>query len=632
MGETVLIKYKKLNSDWWILAYALTFFASLYFNSDIDIIALNAPHDDYWHIHKSLNFFSPEPFNSMVNIHSPIYAFWIYATNKIGVPLVLGVSVICLISFLYLSYVLLLITGNRLFSLLLFVLLAFNPFSFFINNRALAETLLVPLIAIAFASMIHLIFNDKHEIKKFKKPLTMIFLSSFSLAYYIRKEGVVLIPFLLCGYLYFRHECNDKFSLKNYFKTFIFPVISTCVVLSVLLSSYNFIKFDKFEKSSLYNSNYQRLMKSLISIDLGSAPYQVSVSTRMLDAAFENSPTLNELKPAFNGSIGSMWKDISSNFIDAKGEIASGWFYWALRDSAQFAGWFRSPQLSDEKFALAADEIDQAFFDRRLKKRSLVFDSFLDPDYGKWLPHLPHSIIAVSKTMWPQYHFGLSPQENATESQFYEYFLSAGRRRPAQLSQISGWVQAPEGSSLSVGNTKQILIGPERPDVKGALPFKLVSKTKLSGTTIDLRIDEHNHFTLNTDDLRVGKVIKFNKINGPDIGIDTLQDIDVNTIALKNFKFLVDVSQIATFILTISILFAIPIVLFKFGSQYTAVFLIGFVLVASRVLLFAILDSSSWSGAQIRYLYPAQPILMFTGFVSICIIYKTILMFYNRKI
>lgn len=593
------------------------FFASLYLNSDRDIIALNSPHDEYWHIHKALNFFSDEPYSSMVNIHSPLYALWIYVMNGIGIPLIFGTTFICQIGNVYISYVLFKVTRSRLLSTILFLLLAFHPFSFVINNRALAETLLVPLTTIAFASMIQILHN-KISKKIISVPLALLFYFSFAGAYYIRKEGVVLIPFLLSGFLFFLCDKNRiKDKIKSYLFLIVLPVVGSCLLLSTSLSVLNYIKFDKYENYATYNSNYQDLMKALISIDLGQTPYHVSVSSQMLLSAFEISPTLSELRPAFDGPVGRMWKDISSNYLVDKNEIGSGWFYWAIRDAGQFAGWFKSPKLADEKFAAATNEINKAYESGRLMRRSFVFNSFLDPDYRKWLPYLPNSMIRVLQSMIPKYYPDFWPQPTATVEQASEYFVAAGRRRPTPHSVIVGWVQAPIGSSLKVGNTHQILSGPERPDVKGGLPFKLEFEGKLSNEIIELRVNEKNSFTTKTGNLVEGKVNKFDQENSPDIGIDYAFDTETNIRFSKYFKQIIELSSAFGIFLLVSTIAALPIVFLRLECELSSIYIIGIVLVCSRVVLFAILDASSWSGTQIRYLYPVIPVLLFTGLISV---------------
>jgi len=616
-----VINNKKLLSIANISILIIITLIRFYLTGDRDIIALNSPHDDYWYINDAYNFFSRSDYNSMVNIHTPVYSMWIVLNKFLGIPLRLGIDLFEVISFYYISRQFYILTRSIFLAEILYIFLIFHPYFFVVNDRALSETLLVPLFAVMLGSGIALfkIINDDEG------PLfttSLVFSLSTALTYYVRSEGIFIAPFflLVIFFSYFAkiHINNTKIIFRNFI---LYPIFLT-MMIGFLISSANYIRYGAFEINSLHNSSYKSALKLLNSINGGDTPLQVSITKSMLKEAYEVSPTMSELKPFFEGPIGKMWVDISANFVNAPGEIGSGWFYWAFRDAAQGAGWYKNPSITAAKYKAVSNELEDAFKANKLLKRKLVLSSFLDPMYSKWVLSLPTSFVQVVKVLIPTLKNGLWPNETATSAQLNVYTKMTARRSSLNKVIVRGWIVAPEGAKIGLGSSNQpsnllALYGASRPDVKGGIPFLLENEQPGNIDTLYYEDLNKNITKFSLASLREGAVNIFSNQEKTNFGVEGYVN-QINKYRLvKIWEFLVDfykyVSIIIMFIISINIIY---IVLNKINSLQSVVFIFFIVLIFSRIFIFTLLDASSWSGAQIRYIMPLIPAFGFIGFLG----------------
>lgn len=409
----------------------------LYLTADRDIAAWNAPHDEFWYVHKAFAGVWAGQYNEMSFVHSPIYALWLEFLNTYGIPARLGIDVAWIAGVIFLAVAVRNFTKSRFASVVLAGFLLLHPYSIFIFDRSLAETLLGVTVAIWLAAGLEIWTSRNAAMSRRRVILIVLFSAMFAASYAMRKEGISLAAplVLLAGLtLFFRRfwwsRSKSNPSLGTIY--FVLPFFAT-ICLTLALSTLNYAKWGTFAPYDLANSGYKRAIASLSGIDAGRTPLQVSVTMQMLEKAYSVSPTLKELEPQIGGPVGRQWIDLSTS-IGTQGEIGSGWFYWALRDAAARAGWHSSAPMADQKYHAVANEINDAFDRGALKKRQSLVSSFLDPDVQKWLPSLPSSFVKIVRlSVLPLSSDVVLPMENATQDQFNEYVWVVGRRSPRSI-------------------------------------------------------------------------------------------------------------------------------------------------------------------------------------------------------
>jgi hypothetical protein len=616
VGKSDLLSSLKINKNnlFIVLAIVLGFFR-LYLTADRDILATNSPHDEFWYIHNAYNIFTNKNYDNMVMAHLPMYSYFLLLGSKLGIPARLFIDLLYLGGSFYLASVVYEKTyRNVLIGIGVFSFLIFHPYTLHYFDRALSENLLTCLTLLLVGLGIEIALNKSISLTKI-----LIFSALLGISYSIRKEGIVLLApllFLWIGYSIFIKIYQKKSSLNNRFtKTLIYSVFSVMFV-SLIICGANYYKWQSFATNELTSQGYSAAMKSLISIDAGPTPFQTSITVNMLRKGGEYSPTLKELNQYLDGEIGKGWMGISIEATLIPGEIGNGWFYWALRDSAAAAGWYKNPKIADTKYQDIANEINDAFASGNLNKRVFVVSSFVDPDYSKWVKNIFPTFKKLIKLLfYPDAEFLEIRSEDASPSQMVEYTQIAGRRNLLPSLEVSGWIQGDESYSALLYNNSVIQYEKislnERPDVKGAYGFNLRSNYGILPNKICFykkSVIDGN--CLSIEVAKTGRVLELS--NQHMIGID--KQVVENDTSRRLDKFLPLICQIYDFFTVGLIFLNIALLIFyavkKQLSTYNAVFFfVILIFILSRVSLFSILGASSWSAMQARYLMPLIPFI-----------------------
>ncbi|MDR7376284.1 hypothetical protein J2X19_000942 [Rhodoferax ferrireducens] len=608
----------------WLLV-SVVVMLRLYLTGDRNILALNSPHDEYWYIENAFNRVWGGHYNEMTLIHLPVYSAWLTMLKMFGMQARLAIDVGWLLAGGYLAYAIGRLTRSTWTGFVLFAILAFHPYIIRIFDRALAETLLTVLSAAVLAAGIEL-WNRRAEAPSPGRRLAwVVYGLGFSLAYYTRTEGIVLLAplcLLACWSLYKR----DVWWSSQGRSTQVAPLLALPLVsilfLGGVLSAGNYLKWGVWVSQELAAPGYKSAMEALSSIDTGPTPKQITVTREMMMLAFRESPTFRELQLAMEGDVGQQWVAIAKPYVAAPGEVGNGWFYWALRDVAAHSGWHQNARLAESKYSSVAAELQQAFVVGRLKKR-LMIASFVDPDYAKWLPDLPASLGGVARLLvQPKFEYVETPSENASVDQFDRYAAMTGRRGTLPRTAVTGWVVAPQGTliGLAASNAPPAWqpLGPLRSDVPNAFSFKLTERGYLAFRELVVQMPDGRQGAVDLAALAVGKTAT---IRGPTpllLGVDQLE---VDTVQQRANRLLPKLASVYTVLGYLCCLFIAVVACYALLVRRQAhgltplVFLMGAMIIA-RIGLLAILDASSWNGTQARYLMPVIPSFMCAGVLS----------------
>ena len=452
----------------------------------------------------------------------------------------------------------------------------------------------------------------------------IVYIAGFAIAFYTRTEGIVLVVplLLLAGWsIYDRHNWwRSENRSVLVVPLLLAPLLSTTLI-GVLLSAGNYVKWGVWASQELAAPGYQSALAALSSIDAGPTPKQITVTKEMISLAYRESPTFRELKPAMEGVTGSQWVAIASPYVAAPGEIGNGWFYWALRDVAAHTGWHANARLAESKYAAVANELEQAFKAGRLEKR-LMLVSFVDPDLAKWLPDLPTSLYNVSKLLVLPLHANLeSPTENASMGQFDHYALVTGRRLPTPRVALTGWIVAPAGSWVGLGSQSLTPywqpLGQQRLDVPNAYSFSASLRDIMPPAELNLQTPDGRRGIVAVTALGEGKTASFSGSAAAQLGVDSME---ANIRPKRADRWLPKLSGLYVwlgYLYSLAALGAVTTALvLRRRSAIIALLLLTTAAIAGRVVLFAILDASSWNGAQARYVMPLIPIFACMGAIG----------------
>ncbi len=616
---------------WALIAIAAVW--RLFLTGDRDILATDAPHDEFWYINTAFHHIWNMPYDQMAFMHLQTYAGWLAGLHLLGIPARFALDLAWLAASAYLAFSMEKLTRKHWTALPIFLFLAFHPYTLLIFDRALAETLLTVLSAATLAAAIE-VWNRRDEAPSWRsRSACAMYTVGFALAYQTRKEGIVIaVPLVLLfiwSLIRWRRWWQGGERRHLALSLMLAPALAT-LSLGVALCAGNYLVWGMWVRYELAAPGYARAMAALNSIEAGPTPRQISVTKAMLELAYKESTTFRQLQPAMEHGVGQGWVAISRPYTMVPGEIGNGWFYWALRDVAAAATWHTSARKADAHYAAVADELEDAFAHGRLKRRFML-TSFLDPDFAKWLPLLPNSTANVFQLLTrPQLEDSGTPIENASVPQFGEYATVVGRRSASPQTSVAGWVIAPVGSLIGIGNpgavSTWVRVGERaRPDVPGAYAFEIASATSVTQDHLYLELSDGRRGEVGLAALKAGMTASFKGPAAAILGVDVLQMPTtyrrVNSLAPYLPKVYGWFSSMLCGLVFVSLLLA----LFKrhFSAPIVIIFLSAAAVMA-RILLFGILDASSWSGIQARYIMPVLPFLACGGMSGLAFVWDMV--------
>ena len=623
---------KRENSDRWLWVFvAVIAVIRLYLTGDRDILALDSPHDEYWYIQTAFNkIWGGGSYNQMTFIHLPIYSGWLCFLHLFGIPARLAIDVAWLLAIGYLAFAFLRLTRMAWLATLLFAFLAFHPYTISIFDRALAETFLVVVSAAVIGAGIEL-WNCREEGFAYRRRIALVvYIVGFAITFHTRKEGIILVAPLLvlaCWTWFDRQRWWRGLGRQRLAIPLLIAPLLSIIFFGAIVAGGNYLKWGVFARYELTAPGYQQAIAALNRIDVGRTPKYFTVTKEVLSMAYKESPTFRELQPFMETGVGKMWIAISSQNTGIPGEIGNGWFLWALRDVAAQAGWHKDARFADSKYAAAANELENAFATGRLKKRGFTISSFLDPDVDKWMPDVPQSVVNVLKLIvLPKIQYIKSPKESASLIQFDRYVTITGRRTAPIRTEVTGWTILPAGTLIGLGTENYAQswtrLSEQRADVKGAYGFTVSSISVAPPPALNYLIPDGKKGSIALSELKAGAVSLFNGDVKAEIGVDIFYS------NLKSPRANQWLSKLCTVYEWIGYAFCILIIGGVFSlivrREHIAggciVFVVLTTAIIMRIALFGIIDASSFSAIQPRYMLPVVPAFACMGALGLALL------------
>jgi hypothetical protein len=627
IGKSPLETSRGFRSKLWVGFVLAVVLLRLAMSADRDVVALNSPYDEFWFIHSAARWVWGGNYNQMAFAHLPIYSIWLAGLDLLGLPARLAIDLAWLASTAYAGFALAQLTGKRWAGALFWLFCAFHPVMLVLFDRALAETLLAVLVALIIGAGVE-VWNTRAAPRSRRSIWAgAVFTVAFALAVHIRKETILLllpVLALAAGSLLARRawwHTNGRRSLGM--RLVAWPLLATLAV-GLVLTGLNYLRWGVAARYELAAPGYVRAIAALNRIDAGPGPLHITVTRKSRELAYAHSPTFRELQGFFEGEPGRFLGAHSGRFTGHPDEIGNGWFYWALRDAGATAGWHRDARTAEHKYNAMAQELESAFAEGSLPSHPRWIPSFLDPDLGKWIARVPASMLTIlGLTLESDPGTVQAASENASTSQLAEFIEVAARRNPPQSVSVRGWVVLPAGTAVGLAPAGQMpaqwqtLALPERADVPGALAFSLHLPSAATDAQLIAKLADGQLASVPVAQLQAGHMAQLSGVVSAALGVDEMQGghrrsqlamvlswwsgkpVEVNA--------LMPLSVVYRWLaLTLAVGMAAAWVVWLVTRRVSAPVLVVSALMAmvllSRAGLLGVLDASSWSGAQARYM------------------------------
>lgn len=248
---------------------------------------------------------------------------------------------------------------SLLISCLLFTLLLWHPISLsFWLLQTTREQVYCDQLVLLLAGVTWTFFSAPN----YRQTVLLAAFSGLVLGWFwlTREEGVWILPALLVLFAAaaFR-SYGDGRRLGN-LTVALLIFVGVFAATQLGFRAVNWWTYGKFVGVDFKERNYQRALGALASVRSGGNKPFVPITHEAMRRVSAVSPIFASLEPYFSGPRGKGWEFGCPLMPSTCGEIAAGWFTWALRDAAEEAGHYSSPTDASTFFGKLADEIEAA--------------------------------------------------------------------------------------------------------------------------------------------------------------------------------------------------------------------------------------------------------------------------------
>lgn len=362
-----------------IAQICLVFSISLWLRAFYPPLGVYAPHDDLHFIQVASSLGRGEwlgTYDQLTHAKGMFYPLFILINQASGLPLKISEHILYLLASLFYSTVISRLIGYRWLLVPMFIILAFNPFAWTIENSRVIREPLYTSMSITLFIIVALYFRKPSSI------FLGLAIGLLAAIYWLtREEGIWLMPALtviILPWLFNEYKILQSKTLPNQLivrlKDFFFPLVSITapfalallIVATVNYAVYGVFRNNDFRPGTPFTEAYGAL--SRIQHDVWQRYVVFPLDARQ--RAYMVSPAARELQSYFEGAPGKSWSKVSQHYpypwgcVDTPNncndEILSGWFVWAFRDAVEKGGHYSSAHAADAYYERLAHEINAA--------------------------------------------------------------------------------------------------------------------------------------------------------------------------------------------------------------------------------------------------------------------------------
>jgi hypothetical protein len=405
-----------------------------------------ASHDDAWFAETAQSILNGRwmgAYDHMTLIKGPAFSYFLALNHLAGTPVTLTLALAFVTATAYLCWVLWRIAGlPQVVTFVLFVLLLLQPA--LVPTRAIRDAIYHPLFLMMLAGCLAIALDRRPGVRWRHVVAAGL---SLGFLWITREEGIWVVPALLLLALVGWRIRRTSGSGRSWLVASA-SVLVVAALPTLLTSAVNGMVYGTFAVVDFTGGPFQSALKQLDSISAGPEISHVPVSRAALDAVYQVSPASLDVKPYFDGEDVRGLRRTCEAYVDACGEVAGGWFAWALRDAAAQAGHYSSATESDRYWNRLSAEIRKACDNGSLRCRSNAIP-LLPASTGEVVWSMPDAIIRAARvTMYqsdtpspPTRQSYGTPQQLDRTSQLLGRPLLTRTAEAGFRSADSGWVR-----------------------------------------------------------------------------------------------------------------------------------------------------------------------------------------------
>lgn len=458
-------KIKKFfEKNWFYIIIILLSVIKQIITTNIPIFAIsNGQHDDLMMVNMSENLLTGNwlgEYNQYTLVKGIFFPFFLAFSNYIGISYLNSATLFYTFSCIFFVYAIKDIFNEKyqkIYMVVIFIILLFNPLSFaswtfqrlYRNGMTISQVLLI--FGGLFASYLRL---DK----KIIHLIPWIFVSGLGFVSLCntREDYIWIYPFVIVvSIVLIVKKCkllgksNIKIKINNII-LFMMPFIML-IVTNSLISTINYIEYGIYTTNELNNSEFKSAIKSIYSVKNGKNIKYVSVTREKLNKLYEMSPTLNSIKDQVEDRMDA-WSKVDRNATD--GEVEDGWFFWALRDAVDKAGYYKDAKTANNFYRKVSNEIDEYIKKNNIDTISTMPSALMSP----WRDGYSNELL---KTSFKIMHYIVTFDEVITTNDTsiddgsngisrFERISNEKAYNPNLTFKFKGWIFSKNGDNLRI--------------------------------------------------------------------------------------------------------------------------------------------------------------------------------------
>jgi hypothetical protein len=568
------------------------------------------------------------PYNAITLVKGAGYPIFIAVNHLSGVSLAITQSALYFVACAYMAHVIgRLLRSNVMFVVLLIALLLCPIMYEQSMQRLLRDHFYTSLTLIYFAALLDATLAGRSLLRS----LSIAALAGLvgGTLWITREETIWLLPPTALALLF----C---FFRSHFFNTALHAVavLASALLVCIAVAAGNYAAYGVFILNEIKDGDFQAAMTAL---QRGSYSYRqpyLPVPRPARAKLYEVSPSFGRLKPYLE--TGPQWIEAGCPWYpNACGDIAGGWFVWALRDAAGRAGMVRTAVEARAFYRAIAEEVDAA-----CERKIITCGGWIPPympGFMEWsqLKSLPQRSVKAASFISMLVPIGFTPLKSEIEQpdrilSLLNYPLYVGPLR-TEIT-LLGWYRGVGDQWFTVdrGKVERLassdLISAFSDDRLHHQRFKIVVSCA-DPCDLSLHDEANQALTLNLLD---PSVIGGHQIGDGMIYIDVASSPGANPLSIRERFFTrwlriveaihnyIPAVMISGALAYVAILFLAPFR--RFRPRLALCAMIASILVAgivSRTAALTVADAVTLPALQYNYLAPSIPIALAAAVVSI---------------
>lgn len=299
------------------------------------------------------------PFNNLTLAKGPLYPLWIALAYTTGMPLLLSQHLLVVAAGLVTVWAVRPVVRSAAALALVYGILLFNPV-LFSGTRVMRESIYPALVLLACATAIGVWLRRDGGPRALAAWSALAGLA-LGVVWVTREEGAWLLPTigLLLGGTVVQIWRRGADRWRRLLLVASAPVLAMAVV--GLVAAINLGVYGVFTVTEFTTAEWLAAYGAVTRVEPATRRPYVPLAREDRQRLYQVSPAFAELKRTLEGPSLAAWEGHSCQGVPlACGEVAGGWFMWALRDAVAEAGHYRSAPAALAYYRRLADEVNAA--------------------------------------------------------------------------------------------------------------------------------------------------------------------------------------------------------------------------------------------------------------------------------